>query len=142
MKLKLTLMVMMIFSSFNIYSIPDQKLKSKIREATFFLKTLNYHFDYKKTALRPKSCPLESKKNANIASALSDLKTALDKKCQSKNQALISNLNTSINDLNDTYVSEVESGKRFEGHTKENDKHIASQERIALVSKSLSTFSR
>ena len=56
-----------------------------------------------------KSCP-ESKANANIADALTALKASLDKECTSKNGALFSTLNSSINDINQTYQAEVDAG--------------------------------
>ena len=141
MKLKICLIIMMIFSSFTAYSLPNKKLSGKISEARFLLEQLQYHFKYKTKTLRPKSCPLESKANENIAVALSSLKSALDKECTSKNGALISTLNNSISEINDTYKDETEAGKRFEGHTKEDALFLARQERVEMVSKSLSTFS-
>ena len=140
MKLKFLSVGIMMLVSFSANSITNKNLSAKIAEAKFMLEKLQYHFKIKQKTLRPKSCPLESKANANIADALTALKASLDKECTSKNGALFSTLNSSINDINQTYQAEVDAGKRFEGHTKEDAVYVQNQARVEMVSKSLSTF--
>ena len=142
MVLRAFVILFLTFGSWNVYS--NQKLselKKKVGETKKFLNDMEAKFEYRKKALRPKSCPLESKGNENIAKALTNLKSALDKECSSKNQAMISSLNDSITGLNTTYKTEMESGKRFEGVTKEDSMFQAQQQKMEMVSKSLNTFS-
>ena len=106
MVLRAFILLFLTFGSWNTYSNKLSELKRKVGETKFFLSKMDYHFAYKKKALRPKSCPLESKGNENIANALNNLKSALDKECTSKNQAMISSLNDSITGLNNTYKTE------------------------------------
>ena len=137
MVLKTFLIFLMGIGTFSAQGKSTQ-LQVEIGKAKFLIERMQYHFDYKTRALRPKSCPLESKKMANIASALGNLKSALDNDCTSKNQALISGLNESIGGINTAYKTEVESGKRFEGMSSEDKMYQAQQNKIEMVSKSLS----